>query len=61
MDFQTLRVRRAPPTLRAQINRPQAQNSLNAELMQELIALQEAGEWETDIRILVLEGMPEVL
>ncbi|MEZ4737577.1 MAG: enoyl-CoA hydratase/isomerase [Caldilineaceae bacterium] len=60
MAYQTLRVRQQPGVQFVQIYRPEANNAINATLVQELAALIQAVEADPSINVIVLEGLPEV-
>lgn len=60
MSYQTLRVRQQPGIQFVQLYRPEANNAINAPLVQELSALLAAVEQEPTINVVVLEGLPDV-
>ncbi len=60
MDYQTLKISYQPAVKRIQMYRPEADNSINRLLTQELLSALQTAETEAEIKIIVLEGLPEV-
>lgn len=60
MEYQTLKINYQPAVKRIQINRPEANNSINSQLTEELLSVLQTAEQEEDIKVLVLEGLPDV-
>lgn len=56
--YETLRVRLQEPACFVQIHRPQANNTINAQLVSELNAV--LSECAANVNVVVLEGLPEV-
>lgn len=59
MECDTLRVRRQPHVLTVQIHRPEANNSINAQLTAELLNVLKAADLDEAVRVVVLEGLPD--
>jgi polyketide biosynthesis enoyl-CoA hydratase PksH len=59
MKSDTLRVRRQPHVLTVQIHRPEANNSINAQLTEELLKVLQAADLDEAVRVVVLEGLPD--
>jgi len=57
---ETIIVRSDGPVVRVQINRPDANNSINTLLVQELHAVLDSAEKDSTARVFVLEGLPDV-
>ncbi|MEM1168623.1 MAG: enoyl-CoA hydratase/isomerase [Cyanobacteria bacterium P01_H01_bin.35] len=60
MEYKTLKITYQPAVKRIQINRPEANNSINSQLTEELLSVLQSAEEEEEIKVLVLEGLPEV-
>lgn len=60
MYYQTLKINHQPALQRIQIYRPEANNSINEQLTQELLSALQAVEDEETVRVLILEGLPDV-
>jgi polyketide biosynthesis enoyl-CoA hydratase PksH len=58
--YQTLRLRTQPGVCFVQLYRPEAQNALNEILVQELGAALRAIEEDPNVRVVVLQGLPQV-
>ena len=59
-QWQTLKVSERGSVLTAQLHRPEANNTINDQLMSELHLIMQQADKRDDINILVLEGLPEV-
>ncbi len=60
MEYQTLKIHRQPAVQKIQLYRPKNDNSINGQLTQELLSVLQATEQEEEVKILVLEGLPNV-
>lgn len=60
MNYQTLKVTYQQAVQRIQIYRPEANNSINSQMISELSFALQAVEDEEKTRVLVLEGLPDV-
>lgn len=61
MDYyQTLKINHQPAVQRIQIYRPEANNSINPDLAQELLSALQAAEAEETLKVVILEGLPDV-
>ena len=60
MEYQTLKIRHQPAVQRIQICRPEANNSINNQLTQELLSALRAAEAEETVKVVILEGQPDV-
>ena len=61
MDYyQTLKIDYQPAVQRIQIYRPEANNSINPDLAQELLLALQAAEAEETVKVVILEGLPDV-
>ena len=60
MEYQTLKIRHQPAVQRIQICRPEANNSINNQLTQELLSALRAAEAEETVKVVILEGLPDV-
>ncbi len=60
MYYKTLKINYQPAVQRIQIYRPEANNSINDELTQELLLALQAVEIEETVKIVILEGLPDV-
>ena len=60
MDYQTLRISYLPAVQRIQIYRPDANNTINSQLTAELLIALQMAEEDESIKIIVLEGLPDV-
>ncbi len=60
MDYQTIKVNHQPAVLRIQIYRPEANNSVNEQLIQELWSVYQAAEVDSTIKVVIMEGLPDV-
>jgi len=60
MDYQTLKIKYQPAVKRIQLYRPEAQNTINSQLTEDLLSALQATEQEESIKIIVLEGLPDV-
>lgn len=60
MQYQTLKIHHQPEVQRIQIYRPEANNSINNQLVQELLLALQIAEKEENIKVLVLEGLPDI-
>ena len=60
MDYQTLKINHQPAVKRIQIYRPEANNSINDQMTQELLSALQAAEAEEAVKVLILEGLPDV-
>ncbi|NEC18255.1 enoyl-CoA hydratase-related protein [Streptomyces parvus] len=56
MEYRALRVRRQPEALRIVIDRPEQDNSINGELIEDLHAALDLAEADPALRLVVLEG-----
>lgn len=59
-QWQTLKVSERGSVLTAQLHRPEANNTINDQLMSELHLIMQQADERDDINVLVLEGLPEV-
>lgn len=60
MHYQTLKINLQSSVQRIQLYRPEAKNSINTQLLQELLAALQAVEAEETVRVIILEGLPDV-
>ena len=60
MDYQTLKINYQPAVQRIQIYRPEPNNSINDQMTQELLSALQAAEAEEAVKVLILEGLPDV-
>lgn len=60
MDYQTLKINHQPAVKRIQIYRPEANNSINDQLNQELLSALQTAEAEETVKVVILEGLPDV-
>ncbi|NER22528.1 MAG: enoyl-CoA hydratase/isomerase [Symploca sp. SIO1C2] len=60
MYYQTLKINHQPAVQRIQIYRPEANNSINEQLTQELLSALQAVEAEETVKVVILEGLPDV-
>lgn len=60
MDYQTLKINHQSAVQRIQIYRPEANNSINSQLIQELLSALQAAEAEEAVKVVILEGLPDV-
>ena len=60
MDYQTLKINHQPAVKRIQIYRPEANNSINDQMTQELLSALQAAESEEAVKVVILEGLPDV-
>lgn len=60
MSLKTVNIRKEATTFRMQIDRPEARNSLNGELMADLDAALKMGEADPAVQVVVIEGLAEV-
>ena len=60
MDYQTLKINHQHSVQRIQIYRPEANNSINSQLTQELLSALQAAEAEETVKVVILEGLPDV-
>ena len=58
-DFQTIRLQAHRATLRIQIFRPEADNSINNRLIREMLSVLEEAELDTKLKAIVIEGSKE--
>ncbi len=59
MDYQTIKINHQSAVQRIQIYRPEANNSINTQLIQELLSALQAAEAEEEVKVLILEGLPD--
>ena len=60
MYYKTIKISNQPFVQRIQIYRPEANNSINAQLTQELLSALQAAEAEETLKVVILEGLPDV-
>lgn len=60
MNYQTLKIDYQSAVQRIQIYRPEANNSINSQLIQELLSALQAAEADETVKVLILEGLPDV-
>ena len=60
MNYQTLRISHQDIVQRIQIYRPEANNSINSQLTIELLSALQAAEAEEVVKVIILEGLPDV-
>jgi polyketide biosynthesis enoyl-CoA hydratase PksH len=60
MDYQTLKISDQGVVQRIQLYRPEANNSINSQLTIELLSALQAAEAEEVIKVIILEGLPDV-
>lgn len=60
MYYKTLKINHQPLVQRIQIYRPEANNSINKQLTQELLSALQAAEVEETVKVVILEGLPDV-
>ncbi|MGD1702705.1 enoyl-CoA hydratase/isomerase [Dapis sp. BLCC M229] len=60
MEYQTLKINYQSAVQRIQFYRPEANNSINYQLTQELLSAFQAAEQDEQIKVVVLEGLPDV-
>lgn len=60
MEYQTLRLKREKLAVRLQIYRPEASNSINGCLIDEMLVVMRELEQDTSVKVVALEGLPEV-
>ena len=60
MQYQTLKISYQGPVQKIQLYRPEVNNSINSQLIQELLSALQAAEAEEVVKILTLEGLPDV-
>ena len=60
MNYQTLKINYQPAVQRIQIYRPEENNSINKQLTQELLSALQAAEAEETVKVVILEGLPDV-
>lgn len=60
MEYQTLKIHHQPAVQRIQMYRPEANNSISSQLTQELLSALQAAEAESTVKVVVLEGLPDV-
>lgn len=59
-SYQTLKIDQQSPVQRLQIYRPEANNSINDQLAAELLSALQAAELVEEVKIVILEGLPDV-
>ena len=59
-NYQTLKVNYQTDVQRIQIYRPEANNTIDTHLTQELLSALRAGEAEETVKVVILEGLPDV-
>ena len=60
MDYQTIKVNHQSAVLRIQIYRPEANNSVNEQLLQELWSVYQTAEVDSTVKVVIMEGLPDV-
>lgn len=60
MEYQTLKIRHQPAVQRIQIYRPEANNSINSQMIIELLLALQAAEAEETVKVVILEGLADV-
>ena len=60
MEYQTLKIHYQPAVQRIQIYRPANNNSINAQLTNELLLALQAVQAEETVKVVVLEGLPDI-
>jgi polyketide biosynthesis enoyl-CoA hydratase PksH len=60
MNYQTLKINYQRVVQRIQIYRPKANNSINSQLIQELLSALQAAEADETVKVIILEGLPDV-
>lgn len=60
MNYQTLKINYENAVQRIQIYRPEANNSINNQLLQELLSALQAAEANETVKVIILEGLPDV-
>ncbi|NEO38512.1 MAG: enoyl-CoA hydratase/isomerase [Moorea sp. SIOASIH] len=60
MYYKTIKINYQPAVQRIQIYRPEANNSINDQLTQELLSALQAVEAEETVKVVIIEGLPEV-
>ncbi|MGD1701432.1 enoyl-CoA hydratase/isomerase [Dapis sp. BLCC M229] len=60
MYYKTLKINHQPSVQRIQLYRPEANNSINDQLTQELLSALQAVEVEETVKVVILEGLPDV-
>nr|AMB48451.1 enoyl-CoA hydratase [Nostoc sp. CAVN2] len=60
MNYQTLKIDYQSAVQRIQIHRPEANNSINSQLIQELLSALQAAEADETVKVVILEGLPDV-
>lgn len=60
MNYQTLRINYQSAVQRIQIYRPEVNNSINSQLIQELLLALQAAEGEETVKVVILEGLTDV-
>jgi len=60
MEYKTLKIRHQAGVIRIQIYRREANNSINSQLIQELLFALQAAEVEETVKVVILEGLPDV-
>ncbi|NEP57565.1 MAG: enoyl-CoA hydratase/isomerase [Symploca sp. SIO2G7] len=60
MEYKTLKINHQSAVQRIQIYRPEANNSINSQLTQELFSALQFAEAEETVKIVILEGLPDV-
>ena len=60
MNYSTLNVQTQDAVIRVQMHRPEANNGINARLVRDLTDAIEQTQRNPDLRVFVLEGLPEV-
>ncbi len=60
MSYQTLKISYQDVVQRIQIYRPESNNSINSQLTMELLSALQAAEAEEVVKVVILEGLPDV-
>ena len=60
MEYQTLKIHHQPGVKRIQMYRPEANNTINSQMTSELLLALQAVEAESTVKVVVLEGLPNV-
>ncbi|NEO96209.1 MAG: enoyl-CoA hydratase/isomerase [Moorea sp. SIO3G5] len=60
MNYQTLKISYQDVVQRIQIYRPESNNSINSQLTMELLSAFQAAEAEEVVKVVILEGLPDV-